>query len=126
MRRMMIALVPLALAACSQSAPPPDAEAPEEAHGLTGLPLAEEIAAGQGLAEDNCARCHGLGQEDPPRTDAPALRHLLTGLDSEAIKDDFREGIKIGHPDMPQFEFTPMETDMLLAYIRSIQEPETE
>ncbi|MEZ5946353.1 MAG: hypothetical protein R3C13_01680 [Hyphomonas sp.] len=119
MRRLLIALVPLALAACAETAP-------GDAVGLTGMPLAEEIVVGEEMAGEHCARCHGMGSDDAVRTDAPALRHLLSDVDSEALKDDFREGIKIGHPDMPQFEFSPMETDMLLSYIVSIQEPETE
>ncbi|MCB9963177.1 MAG: cytochrome c, partial [Hyphomonas sp.] len=64
--------------------------------------------------------------EDARRPDAPPLRHLLAEYDPEALKDDFREGVKVGHPDMPQFEFSPMETDMLLSYISSIQAPEAE
>lgn len=138
MPRMMIALLPLALVACAETTPPADAapEAPPEALevevvtdeslGFTGLPLTEEIAAGREIASENCSRCHGLDREAPPRPDAPALRHILADYDSEALKEDFRDGIKVGHPDMPQFEFDPKGTDLLLSYLISIQEPETE
>jgi hypothetical protein len=31
---------------------------------------------------------------------------------------------KVGHPDMPQFHFGPLGADVLLTYLKSIQEPE--
>lgn len=131
MRSLTIALVPLALAACTETRPPaPDEATPlpvetpaEENLGITGLPLAEEIATGHDIAEDQCSRCHGLGREEARRTDAPPLRHVLSEYDSEALKESFRDGIKVGHPDMPEFEFSPMEVDFLLSYLVSIQEP---
>ncbi|HPE49783.1 MAG TPA: cytochrome c [Hyphomonas sp.] len=126
MRRMLIALLPLAIVACSKAAPPTGMAAGPDQAGETGMSVAEEQAAGQEIAETHCARCHGIGDEDARRPDAPPLRHLLAEYDPEALKDDFREGVKVGHPDMPQFEFSPMETDMLLSYISSIQEPEAE
>ena len=135
MRRLMIALLPLALAtACAETEPPASAQTepvpaeipPEGNLGLTGLPLAEEIVAGHEIADDQCARCHGLDQEPPRRPDAPALRHVLSDYDSEALKESFRDGIKVGHPDMPEFMFDPRGADLLLSYLVSIQEPEGE
>ena len=126
MRRMLIALLPLAIVACSKAAPPADMTAGPDQAGETGMTVAEEQSAGQEIAETHCARCHGIGGEDARRSDAPPLRHLLAEYDPEALKEDFREGVKVGHPDMPQFEFSPMETDMLLSYLSSIQEPEAE
>lgn len=134
MRRLMIALIPLALAACAETTPPVEEQAerlqaevpPEENLGITGIPVAEEIAQGHEIAEAECSRCHGLDKEPPPRTDAPPLRRVLADYDPEALKEDFRDGIKVGHPDMPQFDFDPMAADMLLSYLISIQEPVTE
>lgn len=131
MRRMMIALVPLVLAACAETGTPPaepagESVTPDENLGLTGLPLADEIAAGHEIAEDKCSRCHGLDNEDARRTDAPPLRNVLARYDSEALRENFRDGIKVGHPDMPEFEFSPMGADLLLSYLISIQTPEGE
>jgi len=131
MRRLMIALIPLVLAACAETTPPAEDRAeplqaelpPEETLGITGMALDEEIAQGHEIAEAECSRCHGLDKEPPPRTDAPPLRHVLADYDPEALKEDFRDGIKVGHPDMPQFDFDPMGADMLLSYLISIQEP---
>ena len=133
MRCMTIALVPLALVACAETRPPAsggpvsvEAAAEEAPLGVTGLPLAEEIETGRGIASDQCAGCHGMDKENAVRTDAPALRHVLADYDSEALKESFREGIKVGHPDMPDFAFSPIESDVLLSYLISIQVPEGE
>ena len=132
MRRLMIALVPLALAACAGTgtpATPASAEesvTPDENLGLTGLPLADEIVAGHEIAEEQCSRCHGLDKEEARRPDAPPLRNVLAQYDSEALRENFRDGIKVGHPDMPEFEFSPMGADLLLSYLISIQTPEGE
>ena len=127
MRRLMIALAPLALVACADtSAPagPKPGVAQVENLGMTGLPVAEEIALGRNIASQQCAGCHGLDKGDAVRPDAPPLRQLLADYDDEALAEDFRDGIKVGHPDMPQFLFGPKTTDLLLAYLVSIQEPE--
>lgn len=120
MRRLILSLVPLALAACAQTAP----AVSDEPEGLTGMLVSEEIATGETIAADQCARCHGLGQEEARRSDAPALRHVLADYEAEALRESFREGIKVGHPDMPDFTFGPMGADFLLAYLESIQETE--
>ena len=41
--------------------------------------------------------------------------------DAEALADDFREHIHVGHPDMPDFDFSPVEVDAVLAYLTSTQ-----
>jgi mono/diheme cytochrome c family protein len=121
MRGIMIALLPLILTACAETAG--TAPSPDENLGLTGLPVSEEVAEGRKIAGTQCAGCHGLDEADAPRSDAPALRHILSDYDPEALGEDFRDGIKVGHPDMPEFHFGPMGTDMLLSYLESIQEP---
>jgi len=131
MRRLIYALVPLSLplAACVQTPPsetgPAEAEVTaEENLGLTGLPIAEEVELGRQIASSQCADCHGIDGEDARRTDAPALRYVLADYDGDALAEDFRDGLKVGHPEMPQFQFGPKSTDLLLSYLMSIQEPD--
>jgi mono/diheme cytochrome c family protein len=129
MRRLIYALVPLSLPlmGCVQTSPY-EAEiaevTAEENLGLTGLPVAEEVELGRQIASSQCADCHGIDKEDPHRTDAPALRYILADYDGDALAEDFRDGLKVGHPDMPQFQFGPKSTDLLLSYLMSIQEPD--
>ncbi|MBB42074.1 MAG: hypothetical protein CMF01_18535 [Hyphomonas sp.] len=131
MRRLIYALVPLSLPlmGCVQTSPyePEIAELQaQEAQelGLTGLPVAEEIELGRQVAASQCADCHGIDKEDARRTDAPPLRYILADYDGDALAEDFRDGLKVGHPEMPQFQFGPKSTDLLLSYLMSIQEPD--
>ncbi len=106
MRKLSIILIPLALAGCEAM----------EIRESQKAPLAQQIDEGRGVASAVCANCHGLDQQDALRADTPALRHVLNNYDAE-------EGLKIGHPDMPQFHFGPLGADVLLTYLKSIQEP---
>lgn len=137
MRRLLTALVPLALVACTQASPPettePETAAPEaatetapaaeEPMGTTGVPLSQEIAEGREIASHQCANCHGLDKEDALRADAPPLRNILSIYDADTLKENFEAGLKVGHPDMPDFVFGPLGADVLLSYLESVQEP---
>ena len=96
----------------------PKGDLPTEAEIQAGL-----IADGQMIVEENCATCHAIGETgESIRTDAPTLRTVLAGRDTEALRADFREGIHVGADDMPDFDFGPLGTDAVIAYIESIQE----
>lgn len=108
----------IALTACSQPEETPtapvEASVPDE--------RADLISEGRAIVEANCTACHAIGAEgDSPRQDAPTLRTVFAEFDAEAIGDDFREGIHVGALDMPDFDFGPLGTEALIAYIRSIQ-----
>lgn len=84
------------------------------------LPYAE---LGADVAKTHCAACHNMSSSgDSPRSDAPPLRTVLREYNPEALADNFREHIHVGHPDMPDFDFTVKETEGLLSYLRMIQE----
>jgi hypothetical protein len=38
------------------------------------------------------------------------------------LEEALAEGISVGHPAMPQFQFSPEDADALIAYLESIQE----
>lgn len=83
----------------------------------------DQIAEGQYIAEKNCASCHTLAAAgQSPREDAPPLRFALKHTNSDALAEDFREHIHVGHPDMPDFDFLVREVEDLLAYLDSIQQ----
>jgi len=129
----------LLLAACGKPAAPPveapaapkasaepAAEAPAspafDAAAL-GLPTdADSIADGREIAVTQCSSCHALDQETNPRPGAPPLRYVLSIHNPESLAEDFRAGIHVGHPDMPDFEFGDLGMDVLLSYLISIQE----
>lgn len=90
------------------------------------LSQAEMIESGREIVEAQCIICHAIGGDDQSqRPDAPPLRTVLATYAPEALAEDFRERVHIGHPDMPDFDFGPIGTDHVLAYLVSIQAPQT-
>ncbi|MEQ9506345.1 MAG: cytochrome c [Hyphomonas sp.] len=127
----------LLLVACGQ---PETAPAPVEPEAVSaparpaidtvalGIPTdADSISDGRDIALNNCASCHGIDNADALRSDAPALRYVLSLYPPESLAEDFRYGIHVGHEDMPDFVFGDLGMDVLLSYLVSIQEvPEGE
>ncbi|WP_353256431.1 cytochrome c [Hyphomonas sp.] len=129
----------LLLAACGKPAAPPveapaapkaaaepaaeAAASPAFDAAALGLPTdADSIADGREIAVTQCSSCHALDQETSPRPGAPPLRYVLSIHNPESLAEDFRAGIHVGHPDMPDFEFGDLGMDVLLSYLISIQE----
>jgi len=105
------ALPMLAIAALLASQPAPAAE---EGAG--------DVARGQALATENCARCHAIGLEGQSSHEkAPPFRTLLTKYPVEDLAEALAEGIVTGHPDMPAFVFQPPEIEAFLAYLASLR-----
>lgn len=82
---------------------------------------------GRRLVEINCAECHAIGRNDKSaHRDAPAFRMLSKRYPISALEEAFVEGILTGHPDMPEFVAEPEQVADIIAYIESIQEPDSE
>ena len=82
-----------------------------------------DVARGQSLAETNCSRCHAVGRAgDSPNTEAPPFRTLSQQFRVTDLEESLAEGISVGHPVMPQFEFAPDDAHALVTYLQSIQE----
>jgi mono/diheme cytochrome c family protein len=79
---------------------------------------------GRALAERMCAECHAVGDQGrSPHVGAPAFRTLDRRLDLDSFMDRLREGLTVGHPDMPVFRFTRDDARAFVLYLRSIQAP---
>jgi mono/diheme cytochrome c family protein len=77
---------------------------------------------GRALAERMCAECHAIAERGPsPHVGAPAFRALDRRLDLDSFMDRLREGLTVGHPDMPTFRFTREDARAFVLYLRSIQ-----
>jgi mono/diheme cytochrome c family protein len=106
---MLMAGAVAAVTACAQD---PTVPAPGER-----TPAQE----GRLIAQRECSRCHATGPAgSSPRPDAPPLRDVLDHYSPERIEMSFREGLIIGHPDMPVFDFAPEQIEALLAYLEDI------
>ena len=78
---------------------------------------------GRQIAEANCSRCHAIGLSgDSPYPEAPPFRTLSRNYRVDNLSEAFAEGISVGHPAMPEFQFDPDDVDDLVAYLTSIQE----
>ena len=104
-------------------------QAPVAAEGLASASAPEvdpaQVQEGRDIAVSMCGGCHAIDDADQsPRPDAPPLKTLLAGYDPEALTDDLINGVKMGHQDMPNFDFNVIATDALVAYLVSISDVE--
>jgi hypothetical protein len=58
-----------------------------------------------------------------PHVGAPVFRTLDRRVDFDFFMEQLREGLIIGHPDMPTFRFMREDARAFLLYLRSIQAP---
>ena len=81
-----------------------------------------QVHLGETLARTHCARCHAVGRAGTsPWRDAPPFRELHTRYPVEDLGEALTEGIRTGHPSMPEFRFEPDQADALIAYLRSLE-----
>ena len=79
------------------------------------------IRHGREIAERLCARCHAIGPEgESPHPAAPPFRMIAAKGHTENLEEALGEGIVVGHPDMPQFQFSPRDVGALIAYLKSL------
>ena len=79
------------------------------------------VARGRALAEKNCGRCHALGRTgESPLAKAPPFRTFAQRWPLESLEEALAEGIVTGHPDMPEFVFTPEEIGALIAFLAAL------
>lgn len=80
------------------------------------------VAHGREIAQKNCSTCHAIDNEmASPNSNAPPLLSILMRYDSERLAEDFVEGTRVGHDEMPHFTFTVREADALVAYLKDIE-----
>jgi len=53
----------------------------------------------------------------------PPFAHSIARVDLDSFMERLREGLMVGHPDMPTFRFTREDARAFLLYLRSIQTP---
>jgi cytochrome c len=88
-----------------------------------GQPTALE-RRGRSLAERMCVQCHAIGRSgSSPHVGAPPFHQLDRRLDLDGFVDRLRQGLMVGHPDMPAFRFSREDARAFVLYLRSIQAP---
>ena len=88
---------------------------------LSSSSMTAIVAIGEAVAEENCGRCHALGQNDTsPHKEAPPFRVIATRYKIEDLAEALAEGIVTGHPDMPVIALKEDEIDAFLTYLGSL------
>jgi mono/diheme cytochrome c family protein len=81
------------------------------------------VARGRAFAAQNCGSCHAIGPSGAsPLAKAPPFRTLHERYPVENLTESLAEGLRTGHPEMPQFE--ELDTDQiddLIAYLKSLE-----
>lgn len=126
---VVVLSVTVALAACApRDVDPSDDGAavirPETAQSAAIVADAELVEQGRQIAERECASCHALGSDaaQAGRPDAPPMAVLLGRYDEDALVNHLVDGVKLGHEDMPLFDFNVLAADALVAYLESIRQ----
>jgi len=77
---------------------------------------------GKTFALNNCARCHSIDKVSPsPLKIAPPFRNLHKRYPIETLAESLAEGIRTGHPTMPEFRLDPDQIHDLLSYLKTLE-----
>ena len=79
-------------------------------------------ARGEAIVTQSCSMCHAVGRTgNSPHPGAPPFRMLGEAYPVEDLEEALTEGIRTGHIEMPEFQFTDEEAADIVAYLQSIQ-----
>lgn len=77
---------------------------------------------GFALAKEYCARCHAIQKIGAsPLAIAPPFRDLHLRYPVEDLAESLGEGIRTGHPTMPEFRFDPDQIENFIAYLKTLE-----
>ena len=75
-----------------------------------------------GLCRTNCAQCHTIDPIGPSSLSvAPPFRDLHERYPVETLEEALAEGIRTGHPSMPEFRLEPDQIGDLIAFLKSLE-----
>jgi mono/diheme cytochrome c family protein len=80
------------------------------------------VQRGMVFARTNCAQCHSIDPVGPsPLSEAPPFRDLHKRYPVETLEEALAEGIRTGHPGMPEFRLEPDQIGDLIAFLKSLE-----
>jgi len=84
--------------------------------------LSPSAQRGLTTARANCARCHSIDKvTESPLKIAPPFRTLHERYPVTDLEEPLAEGIRTGHPTMPEFRFDPDQVRDLVAYLKTLE-----
>ncbi|ACA21163.1 cytochrome c class I [Methylobacterium sp. 4-46] len=88
------------------------AEAAEDPH----------VTRGRTFVRVHCAGCHAVGRVgESPLAQAPRFRDLHTRYPVTDLAEALAEGIRTGHPGMPEFQLDPGQVEDVIRYLTSLE-----
>jgi mono/diheme cytochrome c family protein len=82
----------------------------------------DSIRLGFIFAREHCAACHAiLKSGESPEKLAPPFRELHLRYPVEYLAEALAEGIRTGHPMMPEFQLDPDQVENLIAYLKTLE-----
>jgi mono/diheme cytochrome c family protein len=93
---------------------------------LAGWPMGASaqvsLSAGYRLAAQQCGACHAVDRRDQsPDPSAPRFRDLGARYPLDDLSEGLVEGMIVGHRVMPVVTLTQIETQDLIAYLKTLQ-----
>ncbi|MCX7304701.1 MAG: cytochrome c [Hyphomicrobiales bacterium] len=74
------------------------------------------------FARANCSQCHSIDPVGPsPLAIAPPFRTLHERYPVEDLEESLAEGIRTGHPSMPEFHLDPDQITDFIAFLKSLE-----
>jgi cytochrome c len=81
-----------------------------------------ELGKGRVLVQERCGACHAVARGEISRHGAaPPFEEVVKRYPPEELAEALAEGIDVGHPDMPAFEFSEEEVLRIVAYLKSLE-----
>lgn len=86
------------------------------------LALSPAEQRGLVFARTNCSQCHSIDPVGPsPLALAPPFRTLHERYPVEDLEESLAEGIRTGHPSMPEFHLEPDQISDFIAFLKSLE-----
>ena len=83
---------------------------------------AQSVRRGLNFVRANCARCHSIDKvSESPLKIAPPFRTLHLRYPVDDLAEAFAEGIKTGHPTMPEFRLAGDQVGDVIAYLKTLE-----
>jgi cytochrome c len=86
------------------------------------LALSPSEQRGLVFARTNCSQCHSIDPVGPsPLSLAPPFRELHKRYPVEDLEESLAEGIRTGHPGMPEFHLEPDQITDFISFLKSLE-----
>ncbi|CAO4174434.1 Cytochrome c [Methylorubrum populi] len=80
------------------------------------------LQRGRAFVQTHCARCHATGRVgESPLAEAPRFRDLHHRYPVAQLAESLAEGIRTGHPGMPEFQLDPGQVNDVIGYLESLE-----